>query len=543
MINHSSKYRNHFECKIEYQNGRVIEQRCIAPCDVGRDSSNQIKIKHWKVSKIHARFYFLTDGIYIEDFGSITGTYVNQKRVSKAGPIGPEDYVLVGPCKIQVILKNKHDSGSTITESFMSGSQGETEYVHDALSDTSEPHETTDSKKMLTESEIMIADSLRGWLLKSLDLRKQDVTAMSDADLRHEARQILVDYVDLEHPTMDVEIKERIISDVIVETIGYGVIESLLLDDTVNEIMVNRYDQIFIERNGSIFLHHDKFSNETALRSVMSRILESVGRRIDESMPLADARLINGGRIHAVIPPVSMHGACMTIRKFPTQSHTLESMLSSNSMCQNMYRHLKKAVRQRKSILISGGTGTGKTTLLKALAGVIPGYERLVSIEDAAELDLNHHNLVALESRHKNIEGNGEISIRDLVKNALRMRPDRIIVGECRGPEALDMLTAMNTGHHGSMSTLHANSARDALSRLETLVLMAEKGLPLCAIREQIASAINLVIQLKRTDDGCRLIESMIELTGIESGVIQTQALFILDKSTNEPTWINQTLN
>jgi len=208
-----------------------------------------------------------------------------------------------------------------------------------------------------------------------------------------------------------------------------------------------------------------------------------------------------------------------------------------------MYRHLKKAVRQRKSILISGGTGTGKTTLLKALAGVIPGSERLVSIEDAAELDLNHHNLVALESRHKNIEGNGEISIRDLVKNALRMRPDRIIVGECRGPEALDMLTAMNTGHHGSMSTLHANSARDALSRLETLVLMAEKGLPLSAIREQIASAINLVIQLKRTDDGCRLIESMIELTGIESGVIQTQALFLLDKSTNEPTWINQTLN
>lgn len=544
MINNALKAIQHFETIIEFQNGKIIEQTCSAPCHVGRDASNQIKIKHWKVSKNHARFYMLTDGVYVEDFGSITGTFVNQKRISKAGPIGPDDYVLIGPCKIHVKLKNKENASIGVIEPLLSDGQTAIDGNHHPVSHLHKTKEIVSNEmpfhhKTLTDSEMKVAECLRGRLLESLDLRKMDVTTMSDVDLRQVARQILFKYVSCEYPSMDTVITERIITDVIDETIGYGVIESLLSDQSVTEIMVNRYDQIFVERNGSIFLHQVKFTNEAALRSVMNRLLESAGRRIDESMPMADARLSGGGRIHAVIPPVSLHGACMTIRKFPSESITLESMVASRSMDQHIYLCLKDAVRQRKSILISGGTGTGKTTLLKALADVIPGSERLVSIEDAAELNLKHHNLVALETRHQNIEGNGEITIRDLVKNALRMRPDRIIVGECRGSEALDMLTAMNTGHHGSMSTLHANSARDALSRLETLVLMAEHGLPFVAIREQIASAINLVIQLKRTARGFRLIESVIELTGLESGVIQTQVLFLLDQSTNDPSWVN----
>jgi pilus assembly protein CpaF len=305
----------------------------------------------------------------------------------------------------------------------------------------------------------------------------------------------------------------------------------LLADSDVTEIMVNGHDRIYVERNGKLTLTGFRFSSEDHLRRVIERIVSRVGRRIDETSPLVDARLMDGSRVNAIIPPLAAHGSSLTIRKFSETPYQVADLVRFGTMTKPIAELLYACVNARLNVLVSGGTGTGKTTLLNVLSSFIPSDERIVTIEDALELKLQQDHVVSLEARPPSIEGSGEITIRDLVKNALRMRPDRIVVGECRGGESLDMLQAMNTGHDGSISTLHANSPRDAVSRLETMVLMAGMDLPMRAIREQIASAVDLIIQLTRMRDGTRRITAVTEVLGMENDVVVLQDSFVFDYS------------
>ncbi|MGH7763672.1 MAG: CpaF family protein [Candidatus Dormibacteraceae bacterium] len=324
--------------------------------------------------------------------------------------------------------------------------------------------------------------------------------------------------------------RERLVEILFDDVIGLGPLESLLRDPEVTEIMVNRPEQIFVERRGRIELTTLAFGDEDSLRRVIDRIVSSIGRRVDESEPMCDARLKDGSRVNVVIPPVAIYGPCLTIRKFGRESLTPEQIVSSGGSSEAILEYLEAAVKTRLNIVVSGGTGSGKTTLLNVLSGFIPATERIVTCEDAAELRLRQVHVISLESKPATVEGRGMISIRDLVRNSLRMRPDRIIVGECRGGEALDMLQAMNTGHDGSMSTLHANNPRDALNRLETLVLLAGTELPSRAIRSQIASAVNVIVQTERTRGGGRKITSVAEVLGIAEGELVLQEIFAFNQ-------------
>ncbi len=320
--------------------------------------------------------------------------------------------------------------------------------------------------------------------------------------------------------------RSRVVSDLRDEMLGLGPIEGLLKDETVTEVMVNGPKQIFVERMGKLMLTDICFHDDEHLMNIIERILSPLGRRIDESSPLVDARLSDGSRVNIIIPPLSLVGPALTIRKFSKKPLTFDKLISFGTMDRRMARFLQACVNAKINILVSGGTGSGKTTTLNALSSFIPSNERIITIEDAAELRLQQPHVVTLESRPPNIEGKGEITIRDLVRNALRMRPDRIVVGEVRSGEALDMLQAMNTGHDGSLTTAHANSPRDALSRLETMVLMAGFDLPVKAIREQISSAIDLILHQSRIRDGSRKVTHITEVQHLEGDTITTQDLF-----------------
>ena len=320
--------------------------------------------------------------------------------------------------------------------------------------------------------------------------------------------------------------RERLVEELISEILGLGPIEPLLKDPSVTEVMVNGPDSIYIERKGRLQKTDVRFRNTEHLMHIIDRIVTAVGRRVDESSPMVDARLADGSRVNVIIPPLSLTGPCVTIRKFSKDVLTVDKMIEFGSFDKRMAEFLENCVRGRLNIVVSGGTGSGKTTLLNVLSSYVPATERIVTLEDSAELQLKQDHVVTLETRPPNIEGEGEVTMRDLVRNALRMRPDRIIVGECRTGEALDMLQAMNTGHDGSMTTAHANSARDALSRLETMVLMSGMELPLRAIRSQIASAVDIIVQIARLRDGSRKIINIAEVTGMEGDIITLQDLF-----------------
>jgi pilus assembly protein CpaF len=320
--------------------------------------------------------------------------------------------------------------------------------------------------------------------------------------------------------------KERLVETLFDEVVGLGPLETLLRDPDITEVMVNRPEQIFVERRGRIELTSLAFEDEDSLRRVIDRIVSSIGRRVDESEPMCDARLKDGSRVNVVIPPVAIYGPCLTIRKFGRDVLSPEQIIASGGATAAMMEYLDAAVKTRLNIIVSGGTGSGKTTFLNVLSGFIPAAERIVTCEDAAELRLRQVHVISLESKPQNVEGRGAISIRDLVRNCLRMRPDRIVVGECRGAEALDMLQAMNTGHDGSMSTLHANNPRDAVNRLETLVLLAGTELPSRAIRTQIASAVNVVVQTERLRGGARKVVSIAEVLGMKDGEIIMHEVF-----------------
>jgi pilus assembly protein CpaF len=325
--------------------------------------------------------------------------------------------------------------------------------------------------------------------------------------------------------------RTRIISEIIDEVLGLGPIEPLLKDDTVTEVMVNRFNQVYVERNGLLVLTDVHFRDDIHVMHIIEKIVSPMGRRIDESSPMVDARLPDGSRVNAIIPPLALTGPALTIRKFSRDPFKINDLIDMDTLTQEMADLLKACVEGKLNIVISGGTGSGKTTTLNVLSSFIPADERIVTIEDAAELQLRQEHIVTLEARPANIEGRGAVTIRDLVRNSLRMRPDRIVVGEVRSGEALDMLQAMNTGHEGSMTTGHANSPRDMVSRMETMVLMAGMDLPVRAIREQISSAIDLVVQQSRLRDGSRKITHLTEVQGMEGDVITMQDIFVFDQT------------
>jgi pilus assembly protein CpaF len=324
--------------------------------------------------------------------------------------------------------------------------------------------------------------------------------------------------------------RERLTEEVVHETLGLGPIEPLLADPTISDILVNGHDQVYVERFGKLELTGVKFKDDNHVRQIIDRIVAAVGRRVDESSPMVDARLPDGSRVNAIIAPLSIDGPVLSIRRFGANPLTANDLLTFESMTPAMLELLKGTIKAKLNVLISGGTGAGKTTLLNVLSGFVPGDERIVTIEDAAELQLQQEHVVRLETRPPNIEGRGRITQRDLVRNTLRMRPDRIIVGEVRGDEALDMLQAMNTGHDGSLTTIHANTPRDSLSRLETMVLMAGLELPEKAIREQIASALNLIVQIARLSDGRRKVINIAEIVGMEGNVVTMQDIFVFER-------------
>ena len=352
---------------------------------------------------------------------------------------------------------------------------------------------------------------------------------MSEEDLRKKVHEALHTAIAMERTPLSAADKAQLIQDVSDDILGYGPIDKLLREEDVSEIMCNGPKMIYVERGGKLQLDETTFVDEMHLRRIIDKIVAQVGRRIDESSPLCDARLPDGSRVNAVISPLSVGGPFLTIRKFAADPLRIDDLIRFGTLSVHSARFLQACIVGRLNTLVAGGTGTGKTTTLNVLSSFIPSDERIITVEDAKELQLHQDHVLSLETRPPNVEGKGEVSIRDLVKNTLRMRPDRIVVGECRSGEALDMLQAMNTGHDGSLTTLHANNPRDTLSRLETLVLMSGYDLPVRAIREQISSAVDMIVQLQRLRDGTRRITHITEVSGMEGDVITLQDVFLFD--------------
>jgi len=387
-----------------------------------------------------------------------------------------------------------------------------------------------DAAKRARDKDVAIRRDIHKMLLEHLDLATIDAAKLEEPSMRPKVLNALRRIVgQLETggripPELD---RDRLIGELSDEALGLGPLERFLADPTITEIMVVDPETIYVERQGKIELSETKFTDDERVRAIIERIVTPLGRRIDESSPLVDARLKDGSRVNAVIRPIALRGSCITIRKFSRTPLTLDKLIQFGAINERMVRFLVRSVIAKRNIVISGGTGSGKTTLLNCLSGVIPANERIVTIEDAAELQLKQPHVVSLETRPANLEGRGEYTIRDLVKNALRMRPDRIVVGECRGGEALDMLQAMNTGHDGSLTTTHANSPEEAIARIETLVLMAGLDLPQRAIRDQIASSVHLIVQQSRLSDGSRKVTAISEITGIgDNGDIEMRPIF-----------------
>ncbi|HEY1127523.1 MAG TPA: CpaF family protein [Actinomycetota bacterium] len=380
------------------------------------------------------------------------------------------------------------------------------------------------ARESFREAKYRVQNRLINELDPKLDLSNQ-------VEVRRQIEELFGKVADEEGLALTRAERVRMLEQITDEILGLGPLEPLLRDETITEVMVNGPQQVYIEREGRLEMTNVTFQNDEHVMKIIQRIIAPIGRRIDESSPMVDARLADGSRVNAIIPPLSLVGPVLTIRKFAATPFTVEDLIRFGTATPDMFEFLEACVKARLNIFVSGGTGSGKTTMLNILSSFIPDDERIVTIEDAAELQLRQEHVVTLEARPSNIEGKGAVPIRELVRNALRMRPDRIVVGECRSAEALDMLQAMNTGHDGSMSTGHANTPRDMLSRLETMVLMAGMDLPLKAIREQIASAVDLIVHQNRLKDGTRKIVNITEVQGMEGDVIVMQDIFIFEQT------------
>ena len=561
--------------ELLFDDGRRRQVQFSLPALIGRHHSCQIHVSSWRVARQHARLVLKDSGVFLEDLGSLAGTTLNGLRVTEYGPLAMDDEILIGPCRIVVIdcPATVGSHAATVLPGMEERERGSDEETRtgplrlaasaaipataNACPDSTEVAHNKVGLAGSSAADVALPDTvhvdryvaqekagesqahqqrqhqrrIHARLLEALDLRRKDVSQMSDAALRAETDAILGQIIasDAHLPT-DID-KKRLRQDVLNEAVGLGPLEPLMADPTVTEIMVNRHDEIFVEKAGKLVRYHGGFSSEQSVLGVIDRIVAPLGRRIDESSPMVDARLKDGSRVNAVIPPVALRGASLTIRKFPDFRPAMADLLRLGSLDEAMSQFLTLCIRHRKNIIVSGGTGSGKTTLLNILSNCIPSHERIITIEDAAELQLNHQHKVSLEARPANAEGRGVVQIRDLVRNALRMRPDRIVVGECRGAEAFDMLAAMNTGHEGSLTTLHANSPRDALARLETMILMAGMDLPLAAVREHIASSIDFIVQQSRLSCGRRVLTSITEICGMESGIIKSQEIYGFDRT------------
>ena len=473
----------------------------------GQSPDCAIRLRGAGVAARHLRIEMAADGSYrLADLGGSTGTRVNGERVVVAVGLGGDDVLRVGDIEFTVHL--------------MTPSQDEPLPAADW-----QPRSLPRVAGPLPGAFMEAAHRVHRQLLRQLDLRRRDVAAMDDAALRALATELLWPTAMEEGGRAGIDATQlhRFVLD---EALGLGPLEALLADDEVREIMVNGPERIFVESGGRLQPTDARFSSEAALRGIVERIVTPIGRRVDEASPMVDARLPDGSRVNIVVPPLALRGTALTIRRFGRQRFGAAQLLERGTLDEPMIEFLRSCVLLRRNMLVSGGTGSGKTTLLNVLSGLIPRHERVVTIEDSAELAFDHPNLVALETRPRNIEGRGEVTVRDLVRNALRMRPDRLVIGECRGGETLDMLQAMNTGHDGSLSTVHANSPRELLSRLEVMVLMSGVELPITAIREQIASSVHVVVHQARFACGTRRITHITEVTGVAAGVVQTQDIF-----------------
>jgi pilus assembly protein CpaF len=522
-----------FEIVVETSKREPRHVRCLNDtCGIGRGEDNLVILQGWNIGRRHASLQSHHEGIFIESLGGRAPITVNGTRVPRShGPLQQTDTVGIGAYKLRVLAGGQADvDANDEVDAPAATSAPAPVPVNGASTAAPEPVE----EKAGLPSTLVDTDMLE-WrtrvhraLVKQMDLRRVDVRGMSDEDLRRKTAELIDEilrarFADKLPKTIN---QRRLAKEVLDEAIGLGPLEDLLEDESVTEIMVNRADEIYIERAGRIEISPVVFTSDKAVLAAIERIVAPLGRRIDESSPMVDARLADGSRVNAVINPVALRGPSITIRKFSQRKLTGEDLLGFGSINEDMLTFVRMAVHERKNIVVTGGTGSGKTTLLNILSNFIPDDERIVTIEDAAELRLSQPNMVSLESRPANVEGKGRITIRDLVRNSLRMRPDRIVVGECRGGEALDMLQAMNTGHEGSLTTAHANSPREALSRLEVMVLIAGMELPMAVVREQLASSIDIIIHQRRFPCGSRRVTDICEVTGIESGVIQMQNLF-----------------
>ncbi|GFZ93731.1 ATPase, T2SS/T4P/T4SS family [Dyella caseinilytica] len=523
-----------FEILIETSNRDKRQVRCLHDvCFIGRGDDNLVILQGWNIAREHAALHLRQGGVFIEVLGGRAPVAVNGTRVQNLhGPLLRDDLVTIGAYRLRVLVDQAEAAPLKVPREAANAPSHLTAVAPSppptpsapATEAASAPYEATPPNPAMLEWRTKVHLSL----VKQMDLRRVDVRGMSDVDLREKTSALIEEIIEREFdtelpPSID---RIRLAKEVLDEAIGLGPLEDLIADESVTEIMVNRSDEIFIERAGRIEKSAIIFTGDKAVLAAIERIVAPLGRRIDESSPMVDARLADGSRVNAVIPPIALRGPSISIRKFSKRKLMGEDLLKFGSINEPMLEFVQMAVRERKNIVVTGGTGSGKTTLLNILSNFIPDDERIVTIEDAAELKLSQSNLVSLEARPANLEGKGIITIRDLVRNALRMRPDRIVVGECRGGEALDMLQAMNTGHEGSLTTAHANSPRDALSRLEVMVLMSSMDLPMTVVREQIASAVDLIIHQRRFPCGSRKVTHIWEITGIESGTIQTQELF-----------------
>lgn len=486
---------------------------------LGKGDHCDIILNDNHVSRNHARLTINKKEAILEDVGSTNGTWFQGVPLEFSRVLVKGDVFQFGQIQLRVVdVVGK----AGLLQALQKPSTG-TDLV---------PHFEKESEEI-----IQLKRKVHSLILDYLDLRKRsNIKDLTNEQLRVEAEKATRDIVNEQIRTMPVGItREELIRQVVAEAVGLGALEPLLDDPAVTEVMVNGPDQIYIEKSGRLLTSGSRFTSRQSLMGVIDRIVAPLGRRIDESSPMVDARLPDGSRVNAIIPPLSLIGPCITIRKFSKKKLTIEDLIDNDSLTVEMAVFLKECVENKKNVIVSGGTGSGKTTTLNILSSFIGAEDRIVTIEDAAELRLHQPHVVSLESRPANAEGKGQVSIRDLVINSLRMRPDRIVVGECRSGEALDMLQAMNTGHDGSLTTGHANSPRDFLSRLEVMVLMAGVDLPIRAIREQIASAVDVIIQQSRMGDGTRKITNIVEVVGIEGENILLESIFEFKKTGMTP--------
>ena len=528
-----------FEVVVITDNGANVERvRCtLRHCTIGKSRDNLVQIRGWRVAQVHCKVELTDKGLYVEDVSEGSGVSVNGNKVPFYGPIRSSDVISIGSYdfRLGAVEGSNQDSGKlagssvepvAAVQKVASDEEWSMQtYIGGALgSKTAEDR----VGEMERQRMFMWRNRIHQEVLRMMDLKRTDVGSMDELELKQKVEGMIDDALE----GMAKEIPDNIdIADlktsVLNEAVGLGPLEALLEDDEVTEIMVNAFDDIYVEKKGRLIRSDIAFSSDSAVMSAIERIVSPLGRRIDESSPMVDARLPDGSRVNAIIPPLALRGPTLTIRKFSKKKLNVDDLIGFGTINRAMAKFLQMAVEQHCNIVISGGTGSGKTTLLNIMSNFIPVTERIITIEDAAELKLAQPHVVSLESRPANLEGKGAIPIRDLVKNCLRMRPDRIVVGECRGGEALDMLTAMNTGHDGSLTTVHANTPRDVVSRLEVMVMMAGMDLPARAIREQIASAVHVIVQQSRLADGSRKITHISEITGMEGDTVQLNDIFV----------------